>query len=79
MAKGSNKTGLSNFLTRKWSENAVYAEKIKECTLYITHGGNCSKLSASYGTIFAAIKKKLIQGCSSTQIMLLKMDISKLL
>ena len=86
MANGPNKTGLLNFLAREWSENAVYANKIKEHTLFITHSGKCTKLSASDGTIthaqfwnFAAIKRKLIPGCSSMQIMLLKMDISTLL
>ena len=53
MANGSNKTGLLNFLAREWSENVVYAGKIKEHTLFVTHGDNCTKLSASDGTITA--------------------------
>ena len=51
MANGSNKTGLLIFLIREWSENAVYAEKIKDRTLFVTHGDNCTKLTSSNGTI----------------------------
>ena len=64
MAKGSNKTGLLNFLAREWSQNAVYAEKIKERTLFITHGDNCTKLSASDGTITACTVLEL---CSNQE------------
>lgn len=53
MVNGSNKTGLLNFLALEWSENAIYAEKIKEHTLFVTHGDNCTKLSSSDGTITA--------------------------
>ena len=74
MANGNNKTGLLNFLAREQSENAIYAEKIKEHTLFVTHGDNCTKLSSS-----EADTRMLIPGCSSIQIMLLKMDISTLL
>ena len=59
MAKGSNKTSLLNFLAREWSQNAVYAEKIKELTLFITHGDNCTKCSASDGTITACLVLEL--------------------
>ena len=52
MANGSNKTGLLNFLAREWSENAIYAEKIKEHTLFVTHGDNCTKLSSSDGLTY---------------------------
>ena len=64
MAKGSNKTGLLNFLAREWSQNAVYAEKIKERTPFITHGDNCTKLSASDGTITACTVLEL---CSNQE------------
>ena len=64
MANGSNKTGLLNFLAREWSENAIYAEKIKEHTLFVTHGDNCTKLSASDGTITACTVLEL---CSNQE------------
>ena len=54
MANGSNKTGLLNFLVGEWSEKAVYAEKIKDRTLFVTHGDNCTKLASSNGTITAS-------------------------
>ena len=87
MANGSNKTGLLNFLAREWSENAIYAEKSKEHTLFVTHGDNIApnspplmaQLLHAQSWNFAAIKRKRIPGCSSMQIMLLKMDISTLL
>ena len=64
MANGSNKTGLLNFLAREWSENAIYAEKIKEHTLFVTHGDNCTKLSSSDGTITACTVLEL---CSNQE------------
>ena len=64
MANGSNKTGPLNFLAREWSENVVYAGKIKEHTLFVTHGDNCTKLSASDGTITACTVLEL---CSSQE------------
>jgi len=44
MANGSIKTGLLNFLVGEWSEKAVYAEKIKDRTVFVTHGDNCTRL-----------------------------------
>ena len=41
------KTGLLNFLVGEWSEKAVFAEKIKDRTLFVTHGDNCTKLTSS--------------------------------
>ena len=64
MANGSNKTGLLNFLIREWSENAVYAEKIKDRTLFVTHGDNCTKLTSSNGTITACTVLEL---CSNQE------------
>ena len=64
MANGSNKTGLLNFLVREWSENAIYAEKIKEHTLFVTHGDNYTKLSASDGTLTACTVLEL---CSNQE------------
>lgn len=54
MANGSNKTGLLNFLVREWSANPACAQKIKDHTLFVTHGDNCTKLVASEGTIMAS-------------------------
>ena len=64
MANGSNKTGLLNFLAREWSENVVYAGKIKEHTLFVTHGDNCTKRSASGGTITACT---VLEPCSNQE------------
>jgi len=44
MANGSNKTNLVRFLVREWSENAVYADKIKDRTYYVSHGDNCTNM-----------------------------------
>ena len=54
LANRNNKTGLLNFLVGEWSEKAVYAEKIKARTLFVTHGDNCIKLTSSNGTITAS-------------------------
>ena len=54
MANGSNKTNLVRFLVREWSENAVYADKIKDRTFYVSHGDNCTKLVSSNGTTTAS-------------------------
>lgn len=51
MSVGSNKVGLLEFLTCEWSTNQVYAEKIGNRTLHITHGNQCTKLVAIEGTI----------------------------
>lgn len=51
MANGSNRTGLLNFFIGEWSEKAVYAEKIKDRTLFVTYGDNCIKLTSSNDTI----------------------------
>ena len=54
MANGSNKTNFVRFLVRGWSENAVYADKIKDRTFYVSHGDNCTKLVSSNGTTTAS-------------------------
>jgi len=54
MANGSNKTNLLRFLVHEWSENAVYADKIKDRTCYVSHGDNCTKLVSSNGTTTAS-------------------------
>ena len=54
MANGSNKTGLLNFLVREWSANPVYTQKIKDHTLFVAHGGICTKLEVSLDTISAS-------------------------
>ena len=64
MANGSNKIGLLNFLVGEWSEKAVYAEKIKDRTLFATHGDNCTKLTSSNGTITASTVLEL---CSNQE------------
>ena len=64
MANGSNKTGLLKFLVGEWSEKAVYAEKIKDCTVFVTHGDNCTKLPSSNGTITACTVLEL---CSNQE------------
>lgn len=64
MANGSNKTSLLNFFVREWSGNVVYAEKIKDHTLFVTHGDNCTKLVASDGTIAASTVLEL---CSNQE------------
>ena len=72
MANGINKTGLLNFLAREWSEDAIYAKKMKEHTLFVTHGDNCTKLSASDGTITACTVLELcsIQEEADTRMLL---------
>ena len=54
MANGSIKTNFVRFLVREWSENAVYADKIKDRTYYVSHGDNCTKLVSSNGTTTAS-------------------------
>ena len=64
LANGNNKTRLLNFLVGEWSEKAVYAEKIKDRTLFVTHGDNCTKLTSSNGTITASTVLEL---CSNQE------------
>ena len=54
LANGKNKTNLLSFLLREWSENAVYAQKIKDRTFFVTHGDNCTKLVAPNGSTTAS-------------------------
>ena len=54
LANGKNETNLLSFLVREWSENAVYAQKIKDCTFFVTHGDNCTKLVAPNGSTTAS-------------------------
>ena len=79
MANGSNKTGLLNFLAREWSENVVYVSLSLMETIAPNSPPLMVQLLHALSSNYAAIKRKLIPGCSSMQIMLLKMDISTLL
>ena len=54
MTNGSIKTNFVRFLVCEWSENAVYADKIKDRTYYVSHGDNCTKLVSSNGTTTAS-------------------------
>ena len=54
LANGKNKTNLLSFLVWEWSENAVYAQKIKDRTFFVTHGDNCTKLVAPNGSTTAS-------------------------
>ncbi|CAH3031303.1 unnamed protein product, partial [Pocillopora meandrina] len=54
LANGKNKTNLLSFLVRERSENAVYAQKIKDCTFFVTHGDNCTKLVVPNGSTIAS-------------------------
>jgi len=43
-ANGSNKTNLKEFLLQEWGSNQRFAEKIRDRTLYVTHGEICYKI-----------------------------------
>ena len=64
MPNGSNKTNLLNFLVRVWSANPAYAQKIKDHTLFVTHGDDCTTLVASEGTVTASTVLEL---CSTQE------------
>ena len=62
MANGSNKTSLFSFLVGEWLGKPVYAKKIKDRTLFVTHEDNCTRLTSSNGTITAS---KVLEFCSN--------------
>ena len=64
MPNGSNKINLLNFLVRVWSANPAYAQKIKDHTLFVTHGDDCTKLVVSEGTVTAST---VVELCSNQE------------